>query len=116
MSTPSSTSLRAIHPEVDTRPSHEKFRGSIRPNGPVSTSPDAAVQFAGGRLVSVQSGLNLLGVGLGFVGPAGSFTVNSAPSDSNGAAGATQFVEWVNSSFAGFDKATVALVYGPAAG
>lgn len=108
--------LRTIHPEVDTRPSHEKFRGSIRPNGPVSTSPDAAVQFAGGRLVSVQSGLNLLGVGLGFVGPAGSFTVNSAPSDSNGAAGATQFVEWVNSSFAVFDKATGAVVYGPAAG
>src|SRR6266852_411243 len=73
--------LRTIHPDVDTRPPHEKFRGSIQPNGPVSTSPDAAVQFAGGRLVSTQSGLNLLGVGLGFVGPAGSFTVNSAPSD-----------------------------------
>src|SRR5260370_1249349 len=98
--------LRTIHPEVDTRPPHEKFRGSIRPNGPVSTSPDAAVQFAGGRLVSTQSGLNLLGVGSGFFGPAGAFTVNAPPSGSHGAVCATQFVERVNRAFSGIDKAT----------
>ena len=33
-----------------------------------------------------------------------------------GAVGATQYVQWVNSSFAVFDKATGAVLYGPAAG
>jgi hypothetical protein len=42
--------------------------------------------------------------------------VNSAPSDVNGAVGATQYVQWVNQSFAVFNKTTGAVVYGPAAG
>ena len=52
------------------------------------------------------------GVGNGFTG----FTVNSAPPDTNGAVGSTQYVQWVNSSFAVFDKATGALIKGPVAG
>jgi hypothetical protein len=52
------------------------------------------------------------GVGSGFPG----FTVNSAPPDTNGAVGATQYVQWVNSSFAVFDKATGARIAGPTAG
>jgi hypothetical protein len=56
--------------------------------------------------------LNFLGVGKGFPG----FTVNSAPPDTNGAVGATQYVQWVNSSFAVFSKSNGAVVYGPAAG
>ncbi|HET6178188.1 MAG TPA: choice-of-anchor D domain-containing protein [Candidatus Sulfotelmatobacter sp.] len=36
--------------------------------------------------------------------------------DTNGAAGATQFVEWVNTQFAVYSKASGALIYGPAAG
>jgi hypothetical protein len=36
--------------------------------------------------------------------------------DTNASVGSTQVVEWVNESFAVFDKATGALVYGPAAG
>ncbi|MBI3474167.1 MAG: hypothetical protein HY010_00405 [Acidobacteria bacterium] len=44
------------------------------------------------------------------------FTVNSAPPDTNGAVGATQYVQWVNSSFAIFNKSTGALVAGPTAG
>src|SRR5260370_6790276 len=51
------------------------------------------------------------GVGNGDYG----FAPNAAPRDTNGAVGATQFVQWVNESFAVFNKSGV-LVYGPVAG
>ena len=41
------------------------------------------------------------GLGNGFP----PFTVDSAPPDPNGAVGATEYVQWVNESFAVFDKA-----------
>jgi hypothetical protein len=44
------------------------------------------------------------------------FSVRSAPPDTTGAAGTTQYVQWVNTSFAVFDKATGNVLYGPAAG
>ena len=62
--------------------------------------------------VSTTPGLSFDGVGSGFPG----FTVGSAPPDTNGAVGATQFVQWVNSSFAVFNKSTGAIVSGPTAG
>lgn len=40
----------------------------------------------------------------------------SIPPDTNGAAGATQFVQWVNFAFSIFDKTTGALLWGPANG
>ena len=43
------------------------------------------------------------------------FTVNSAPPDTNGAVGATQYFQLVNSSFGIFNKSTGALVAGPTA-
>ncbi len=73
--------------------------------------PDPALQTSIGPLVATSSGLNFLGVGVGL----GSFTDCCAPPDTNGAVGANQFVQWVNLSFAVFDK-TGALKYGPAAG
>ena len=45
------------------------------------------------------------------------FTPNAAPPDTNGAVGATQYVQWVNESFAVFDKTTAAIAIGfPKAG
>ncbi len=70
----------------------------------------------GGPLVAITSGLNFNGVGQAFAGPQGNFTVNSAPPDTTGAVGATQFFQWVNTSFAIFNKTTGSVVYGPAAG
>jgi hypothetical protein len=58
-------------------------------------------------------------VGLGFDGlGAGSFgfSVTGAPPDTNGAVGLTQYVQWVNTSFAVFNKSTGALIAGPTAG
>src|SRR5436190_9067527 len=60
--------------------------------------------------LSATAGLNFDGAGLPSYSPTG------APPDTNGAVGATQYVQWVNTSFAVFNKTTGAMVYGPAAG
>jgi hypothetical protein len=73
---------------------------------------DPVLQTSAGPLVATTAGLNFDGIGQGAYG----YTVSSAPPDTNGAVGATQFMQWVNTSFAVFDKSTGALVYGPAAG
>ena len=52
------------------------------------------------------------GLGAGQYG----FSVSSAPPDTNGTVGATQYVQWVNTSFAIFNKTTGALISGPTAG
>ena len=44
------------------------------------------------------------------------FSVTSAPPDTEGTVGATQYVQWVNTSFAIFNKSTGALIAGPTAG
>src|SRR2546421_4154376 len=73
---------------------------------------DSAVQQSVGPLVNTTSGANIAGVGNGDYG----FTPNAAPPDTNAAVGATQVVQWVNESYAVFDKSTGALVLGPRAG
>jgi hypothetical protein len=47
---------------------------------------------------------NFDGVGNGFTGPQGTFTVNSAPPDTNGAVGPQDYVQIVNTDFAVFNK------------
>ena len=44
------------------------------------------------------------------------FSVTGAPPDTEGTVGATQYVQWVNTSFAIFNKSTGALIAGPTAG
>jgi hypothetical protein len=83
---------------------------------PVQLSPvqqeDSVVQAVVGPLVGTTPGLNFAGVGKGDYG----FSPDAAPPDTNGAVGATQFVQWVNESYAVFNKSTGALVLGPIAG
>jgi hypothetical protein len=90
------------------------FEGMI-PLPPGSTDqPDGAVQgMTSPTLKAPAVSLNFDGVGNGFTGPNGTFTVNSAPPDTNGAVGATQYVSLVNSELAVFNKTTGAVVYGP---
>jgi PKD repeat protein len=83
---------------------------------PQSGGSDGALQTTVGPAVATTPGFNFDGVGQGFVGPNGGFSVNVAPPDTNGAVGATQYVQWVNLSFAIFDKATGNVLYGPTAG
>ncbi|HEV2202754.1 MAG TPA: hypothetical protein VGR73_23290 [Bryobacteraceae bacterium] len=84
----------------------------FRLHGPVSGQSDPVVQTSAGPLVGTTVGLNFAGVGDGDYG----FTPNAAPPDTNGAVGATQYVQWVNESFAIFDKTTGAKLLGPVAG
>ncbi len=77
-----------------------------------SGAPDSVVQSSVPLASSPAPGLSFAGLGAGDYG----FHVNAAPPDTNGAAGATQYVQWVNSSFAVFNKSAGTLVYGPAAG
>jgi hypothetical protein len=62
--------------------------------------------------ISTNSGINILGVGSGFP----DFSIQADIAVANGAAGPTQFVQFVNESFAVFNKSTGGLEYGPADG
>ena len=74
---------------------------------------DGALQAVPGPLAGTTNGLNFAGVGQGDYG----FSDKYAPPDTVGAVGATQYVQWVNSSFAVFDKSTGAIAAGfPKAG
>jgi len=66
-----------------------------------------------GPKVTTTAGVNINGVGDTSNTPAN--PCNCAPSDTNGAVGATQFVQWVNSAFAVYDKSGN-LLMGPTAG
>jgi len=110
-------SLRGVMPRPD-----DFSKGGNHPARPLpwldgpGNQTDGAVQgSASSSPYAPTFGSGVDGVGNGFTGPQGSFTVNSAPPDTNGAVGATQYVQIVNSGFAVFDKATKAVVYGPVA-
>jgi hypothetical protein len=101
--------------ELEQRIERKGFR--IKPVRPLPQTPnvspeDPVQQTTVGLLVGTTAGLNFAGVGNGDYG----FVPNAAPPDTNGAVGATQYVQWVNESFAVFDKSTGALVHGPVAG
>src|SRR2546425_9230195 len=76
-------------------------------------SPDAAVQSTVSVAAPAVSSA-FEGIGQGFVGPAGTFTVQYAPPDANGAVGPNHFLQTVNVSFAVFSKSG-GVLYGPAA-
>ena len=75
----------------------------ILPNmGNALNQDDGALQASSGLLAGTTNGLNFAGVGQGDYG----FTDQYAPPDTNGAVGATQYVQWVNTYFAVFNKTT----------
>ncbi|HZT31803.1 MAG TPA: hypothetical protein VFA33_18085 [Bryobacteraceae bacterium] len=80
---------------------------------PGAAQADPVVQENAGAAVATTPGLNILGLGNGFVGPNGTFQVQYAPPDTNAAVGATQVVETVNISYAVFDKNTGSPTLGP---
>lgn len=84
----------------------------LLPQAPGLEQPDPVVQTNAGPFVGTTTPVGYPGVGNGDYG----FTPNAAPPDPNLAVGATQIVQWVNESFAVFDKSTGALLKGPVAG
>jgi hypothetical protein len=76
--------------------------------------PDGAVQKTTAPTFKAPAvSLNFDGVGAGFTGPNGTFSVTSAPPDTDGAVGSTQYVSLVNTDLAVFNKTTGAVMYGP---
>jgi len=83
------------------------------PHGAAAHQQDPVLQGNVNPLVATTSGLNFAGVGNGDYG----FVPNAAPPDTNASVGATQVVQWVNESFAVFDKISGTILPGfPKAG
>lgn len=89
----------------------EPRRGIPLPQGLSPLTEDPILQPATSGF-SPQIGLSFEGIGDGQYG----FTDEYAPPDTNGAIGATQYVQWVNTYFAVFDKRSGALLAGPMPG
>ena len=83
----------------------------VRAPKPGQTDPVVQSGVTPAAAASVGNVVSFDGLGVG-----GGYTPNAAPPDTNGAVGATQYVQWVNESFAVYNKSTGARVYGPAAG
>lgn len=76
------------------------------------STEDGALQLIGGPEVAANIGINILGVGNGFP----NYHVPDAPPDVNAAIGdnaSNQIVQWVNVSYAVFNKTTGAIIAGP---
>jgi len=77
---------------------------------PVLQAPRTSVA----ALAAPATTTNFDGIGNGVTGPAGTFSVNSAPPDTNAAVGPNHVVETVNTDLAVFNKAGT-MVFGPVA-
>jgi hypothetical protein len=107
---PVSRPLRSIPPLAPTAGSETRPLRIVSPPDNGQSQPDTALQTT--VLPSTPNvAFGFPGVGNGDYG----YTVGAAPPDTNGAVGSTQYIQWVNTSFAIFDKAGN-LQYGPAAG
>src|SRR5439155_1175133 len=85
----------------------EAKRGLPLPAG--NTTDQATIQGSPGTGAAPTTGLGLEGIGEGLSGP----SCFCAPPDPNGAVGATQYVQIVNTELAVFDRSSGALTYGP---
>jgi len=106
--------LRTIAPVVvqGEEPEEEPAPRPTEPQSAAPRVPDPVVQKSVGQPLGTIDLMNFDGLGKGAYG----FSVSGAPPDTNGAVGATQYMQWVNSSFAVFDKTTGDLLFGPARG
>jgi hypothetical protein len=103
--------LRDIKPIIPEQEGHRDKPIRLLVPAPSTGAPDTALQTSAVTAPTVGNVTSFDGVGQGAFG----FSPNAAPPDTNGAVGATQYVQWVNESFAVFSK-TGALLAGPTAG
>ena len=85
---------------------HESNPPRILPKQRFPHVTDSAVQRSGSPSSEFSKLYNVLGVGNGFPG----YSVPDAPPDTTLAVGTTEVVQWVNVSYADFDKATGAII------
>jgi hypothetical protein len=111
-----SPALSAIQPLAPRGDDQELHPVRLLPlpeaRGP-ALAPDPLLQRQATRKLLIETPVAFEGIGTG--NPKG-FRVGGAPSDTAGAAGPDHYVQWINTSFAVFDKAKGTLLYGPAAG
>jgi len=101
--------IRNAQPGEHEEREAEPRRGIPLPPG-LRPLMDDPVRQDGSYGFSPHVGLNFEGLGDGQY----NFWVEYSPPDTNGAVGATQYVQWVNTYFAVFDKHTGTLLAGPA--
>ncbi len=94
------------YPGGQSASNHEKVLRQTHAPGIMRKLRDPALQTSTGPTVATTSGVGFAGVGAN----------GWAPPDTNGAAGLTQYVQWVNVEFAAFNKSNGSIVYGPAEG
>ena len=104
--------VRHAPPPSHARRPVEPLRRIPLPQGLEQVQPDPVVQLSTVSLAAPTFSQSFEGLGNGQYG----FTITGAPPDTEGTVGATQYVQWVNTSFAIFNKSTGALVSGPTAG
>ncbi len=101
--------LTGVAPDAPDEKEHKEKPLRVLPNmGNALKQPDGALQGSAAAAAPATSGLGFAGVGQGDYG----FSDQYAPPDTNGAVGATQYVQWVNTAFAVFDKSTGAIAAG----
>src|SRR5450631_2587033 len=98
-------------PSLERRPV-EPMKLIPLPPGLAQTGEDPVMQVSTIAPPTPPVTQSFEGLGNGQYG----FSVTSAPPDTEGTVGATQYVQWVNTSFAVFNKTTGALIAGPTAG
>ena len=98
--------LTAVPAEADIEQDadHPLMQGTVVPDGALQTSALSTI--------TLSNVAKFAGVGAGDYG----FSPRATPPDTSGAVGATQYVQWVNTSFAVFDKSTGHPVLGPEPG
>jgi hypothetical protein len=107
-----SAPLRSMHP---TAPSASKRDTPWRkvPHPAAKSGTDTVRQTKAPSAHAPTLSQNFEGLGQGFSGPQGTFTIGGTPPDPNSAVGTTQVVEIVNTGFAVFSK-TGTTLFGPA--
>ena len=103
--------IRNAPPASLTRHEAEPVRPIPLPPGLTNLPEDPVRQTSIAPLTPLPT-LSFEGLGNGQYG----FSITGAPPDTNGTVGSTQYVQWVNTSFAIFNKSTGALISGPSAG
>ena len=101
-----------VENNLDQTGDHQDHHAKPIPPPHSRTSPSSGTPSSTTATAAPAVGLQFDGVGNGFSGPAGTFTVSSAPPDTNLAVGLNHVVEIVNSDFAIFNKSGTA-VFGP---
>jgi len=103
--------LRSIPPAARTHGRHVHDI-EILPRNFNRGAIDPVIQRSAATALAPVTNANFDGIGQGFTGPAGTFSVSSAPPDTNGDVGPNHYVQMVNSDLAIFNKSGTA-IYGP---